>query len=654
MRIFSGLIAPLRLVDPAFVSADGITPFGERGKSQASRWSRLCQDFLRCHRRPLNVLLHLVTTPLGLFGVIGLVHSVSVWGCCALTLAYSAFLMLAVPARVWIVTSAVLTALLWAVHFFSPSWQAAAACVIVGYFGQDLSHWFASERTLQSTYLGKKGFVSNLLEHTTLLLPVLLVISSRRRQSPLRMLVSRLAVLSTQLNTGTQRTDLAAIREWVRVSQPDLNQSTHWWQQELEETPRRAFDRLSHDEGLMAMIQRFHGPGYTVEPVRGMNELYVTGPQKSSTSDTVFYMGHVDGPWAVFPGARLYRCMVAASPNAEVTTHYPMCGTNYNKPLAHRLETGDAVAFDFNRELHFITRDPSDEQLEPRVNLKLHFIAYPSSLRWYGKLLARLTTDYDIRARKLFLQTIDPDRPWDRVKAQWVLRWTSIFELVVRYLGWTNLAYTLLMAAISWGLDDWRWFVVTTSFVHYGIYLGTFRETNPVAFGIFRRNAIFFKTLAMTQLFLLYAAFFSSNWLSLGTVLAGFSLATCATAVLGVNRTYFSAELGFDPPMKVKRFPYGVIPHPMVLGAMMGIGGMWLVPGLRHSCAWLLSAHLICYSAVLFQEILVSQSSAAGCSTSWKQKGNSLARFENQETQTKEKCGEAGQRFASHEPKRAH
>ena len=82
----------------------------------------------------------------------------------------------------------------------------------------------------------------------------------------------------------------------------------------------------------MAMIRRFHGTGYKVHPVLGMNELYVTGPPKQSTSDTVFYMGHVDGPWSVFPGARLYRCMVAASENAEVTTHFPMIGADYAHP----------------------------------------------------------------------------------------------------------------------------------------------------------------------------------------------------------------------------------------------------------------------------------------------------------------------------------
>lgn len=600
----------LALVNSVAAALGPVTAEGKTStRNHTPRWVRLCQEFLRCHRRPINILLHLITTPLGLFGLLALIHAASWLAPVVFIVAYAAVLIFLIPTMVWLATSVALAGLLLSVHYLAPGWVAATACLVVGYLGQDLAHWFAHERTLQSTYAGKTGMVNRLIEHTILLLPVLLAISARHSQSPLRLLVSRKAVLWTQLTSPRQREDLTTIRDWVQVSQPNLTQSTHWWQHDLSEQPRQAFNRLSQDEQLMSMIRRFHGPGYKIEPVHGMNELYVTGPPKTSTSDTVFYMGHVDGPWSVFPGAYLYRCMVAASPNAEVTTHFPMSGTSYKQPEGYRLETGEAVAFDFNRELHYITRQPSPQQTQPRVNLKLHYLAYPASLPWYGNLLAKLTTNYDVRARHLFLQTINPDRFWQRLKTKWVLGCTKIFELAVRYVGWTNLAYVLLMGAISLGLSDFRWFVATTSFVHYGIYLGTFREKSPVAFGIFRRNAVFYKTLAMAQLFLLYTTHFSNKWLSLGIVTAGFSLATYATVVLGMNRSYFSAELGFDPPKLIKRFPYGIIPHPMVLGAMLGIAGMLLLPDLRSSYAWLLVAHLLCYAAVLLQEIFSTRSS---------------------------------------------
>lgn len=605
---------------PAGSASTSVLPVSTESESSAkeqaqvrppSSWVRLCQEFLKCHRRPINVLLHLITTPLGLFGFLALVQLLSPVATVAIVVAYSIALLFLVPTSIWLATTALVCALLAGVFYCELGWLAAGACLVVGYVGQEAAHWLASEKTLQSTYVGKRGMVGRFIEHTLLLLPVLLTIAARRRQSPLRLFVARKAVLYTHLTSPAQREDLNKIREWVGETQPNLTTSSHWWQDELRECTDGAFDRLSRDSELMSMIRRFHGPGYQVDPVLGMNELYVTGPPKSSTSDTVFYMGHVDGPWAVFPGARLYRCMVAASPNAQVTTHYPMSGTEYVEPEGYRLETGDAVAFDFNRELHYITREASAEQSEPRVNLKLHFVAYPASMSWYGNLLSKLTTDYDIRARNLFLQTIDPNSLWQQVKTKWVLGWTKIFELAVRYVGWTNLVYIALMAAISLVMRDLTWFLATTSFIHYAIYLGTFRENSPVSFGVFRRNAVLFKTLAMAQLFGVYAYNFSGEWLSLAIVLGGFSLATYATVVLGMNRTYFSAELGFDEHERIERFPYGVIPHPMVIGAMVGIAGMLLVPAMKSTYLWLIVGHLAGYTVVLTQEIVTTRRTLA-------------------------------------------
>jgi hypothetical protein len=571
---------------------------------------RLCREFLKCHRRPLNVALHLVTTPLGWFGLLALVHQLHPLADVALAVTYLVVLLAMVPATAWLVSASVISVLLAAVAWVAPQWWESAACLLLGYLGQELAHWFVGERTLQSTYVRTSLWWSRFAEHTLLLLPVLLAVAGRRRQSPLRLLVSRRAVLYTQLTSPDQRIRLELIRSWVRTSQPNLTHSSHWWQGELDGAAGEAFEHLSHDAALVAMIRRFHGSCYEVLPVLGMNELYVTGPPKQSTSDTVFYMRHVDGPWSVFPGAHLYRCMLAVSPNAEVTTHFPMLGTDYRRPEGYRLQTGDAVAFDFNRELHYITRELSPTQTEPRVNLKLHFVAFPQSLPWYGSLLARWTTAYDVRARGLFLQTIDPHSLSQRGKTMWVLGWTKIFEWVVRVAGWTNLAYVALMIMVSLVLNDVRWFVAATSFVHYAIYVGTLRERSPIAFGVFRRNAVFFKTLALSQLFLLYGLHFSGELDSLAVVISGFALATWSTFMLGFNRTYFSAELGFDPPRRIKRFPYGVIPHPMVLGAMAGIAGMWRVESFRQAYGWLIVGHLVCYTIVLAQEVLTTRAAA--------------------------------------------
>ena len=588
-------------------------PIAHRVESQPPRvspWARLCREFLKCHRRPLNVGLHLLTTPLALFGVYSVLFAIHPMLMVTFVGLQAILVVAMTPTSVAFVHGVVTLVLAAFAAWTAPGWWIGIGAFVGGYLGQDVAHWIAGERTFQSTYISKRGWLAQFAEHTVLLLPVLLVVAARWKESPLRMLVSRKAILKTKLETAQHCSDFASIKTWVEAKQPVVTQSNHWWQADLTEEAGEAFERLSHDEQLLRMIRNFHGPGYEVHPVLGMNELYVTGPPKKSTSDTVFYMGHVDGPWSVFPGARLYRCMLALNKNLEVTTHYPMSKTEYSDPESHRLEHGDAVAFDFNRELHYITRAPDDRQTEPRLNLKLHFVAFPKSMSWYGRLLDHLTTSYDIKARNLFLATINPDSAWSQIKAKWVLMWTKIFELAVRHIGWTNLAYIVVALMLSLAFGDSRVFLIATSFIHYAIYMGTFQERTPVSFGTFRRDAVLFKSLAMIQLFAIFVSGIWSGPISLlatasalTLVASGFGLATLATAVLGLDRTYFSSELGFHPPKRISRFPFGTVPHPMIVGAMLGIAGMLLVPAVRDGFTWLIVGHLLGYALVLGHEI---------------------------------------------------
>lgn len=558
-----------------------------------SDWTRLCHGFLRCHRSPLNVACHLVTTPLDLFGVYSLLSWTGPIATASLAGVHIAVVVALTPAAVACLYAIAVGLITAAAAWLSlgPWWSVAA--IAAGYIGQDLAHWLTAEPTFQSTYKDSRRWWRRFIEHSLLLLPVLSVVAGRWRQSPFRLLVARLAVLKTKLTADQDKADFASILDWVRQQPVDVSQSTHWWQSDLSGAGGASFRRLAESPQLMSMIRFFHGSGYDVHPVLGMNELYVTGPPKNTSSDTVFYIGHVDGPWAIFTGARLYRCMVALNQNLEVTTHYPMSNPGYDVPESHRLEHGDAVAFDFNRELHYITRSAAPQQSEPRVNLKLHFVAYPRSMQWYGSLLARLTTWYDIRVRNLFLKTIRPEGIWPAIKARWVLAWTRLFEQAVRFVGWTNLAYVMIALVISAVIGEAAAFLAATSFVHYAIYIGTLQERPPVSFGTFRRDAMFFKTVSMSLLLAFYAMHIDSEFGSLTLVIGGFARAGYAAQVPGMRRTLFSAELGFDPPKRIKRFPFGTIPHPMIFGAMTGIGGMALSDGFCDQFGWLIAGRLI-------------------------------------------------------------
>ena len=63
----------------------------------------------------------------------------------------------------------------------------------------------------------------------------------------------------------------------------------------------------------------------------------------------------------------------------------------------------------------------------------------------------------------------------------------------------------------------------------------------------------------------------------------GFGLASLAASALGVDRTYFGWELGVCDGEYVQRFPYGVIPHPMIVGGALGWLGFHALPAFRQA-----------------------------------------------------------------------
>ena len=91
--------------------------------------------------------------------------------------------------------------------------------------------------------------------------------------------------------------------------------------------------------------------------------------------------------------------------------------------------------------------------------------------------------------------------------------------------------------------------------------------------------------------------------LSLGLMAAGYGLATWATVVLGVDRTWFGVELGQLAPKRIARFPYGLVPHPMIVGGIVGLLGFHASPGLRELVPWLVPVHIAFYVVHMLQEM---------------------------------------------------
>ena len=119
-----------------------------------------------------------------------------------------------------------------------------------------------------------------------------------------------------------------------------------------------------------------------------------------------------------------------------------------------------------------------------------------------------------------------------------------------RCFGWARVACHLFTPAAAslvmlCGAD--AIFFYLTSFMHYAVYIATYHQRAGVAFGAFKRDALLYKTLALSQAAFQYLALFDyahPDALSLSMVLSGFGLATLAAHRLGVDRTYFGWELG--------------------------------------------------------------------------------------------------------------
>eukprot|EP00752_Nemacystus_decipiens_P018312 g16428.t1 len=562
--------------------------------------------------------------------------------------------------------------------------------VIIGYLGQDAAHYFTGEITFQSTYSTESllsvenatAWTANFCRHTFYLLPltadaaarVLLTpgspahafldgedgapasplpawLASLRDNAwilvalflwvagcyaldsdsgPFPWMLVKQRVLAVNLRAAGLRRDLAAIRKWAVGHGPSRDTTTHWWFSDLaggEAGEAAAFSRVAECSEIDSMFRKkFPRETYAVDCISGMNEVYVSGPAKSGSSDTVFTTRHTDGPFALLPFCSTYRCILGLDSSAVYTTVFP------NAPaLTTTCRTGDIVCFDYNREVHFIEgyAKAKEEQarLAPadggdgyRIVLKLHYCVYPRVLWPLGKLAAALSTGYNILFRSLFLFTLTPSGVSSRVMAFLVVNVTILYRAAIE-TGFQNILYVAALFAAG-RLVHPVVFLVGTSFVHYPRYMSTyFHRSSDLDFGRFKLDALFFKVVALSHVAFRYVAALLATFasraeaesgmgdaglvfvaVSLLLIIAGSTVSTLASKALGMDGTYFGPELGICEMKWVTAFPYSCVPHPMIVGQIVAFAGVHLLPEFRAACAWLMPAHCAFYLVVLLQE----------------------------------------------------
>jgi len=171
-------------------------------------------------------------------------------------------------------------------------------------------------------------------------------------------------------------------------------------------------------------------PKHILTPIVAMNELYVSCIGADG-SDRVFETPHIDGFFAWLPWCIVYRAVVSIQGNRQVDTVFPLSCHKYT------LETGDYVAFDYNRSIHYIVgngRRTEGTLIDDRkrIVLKLHYLVYPEWLPvWVSRVYVSIHGNYNAFLRGLFLKsqtTMVSDSPTLEKEPETITqRWISAF-----------------------------------------------------------------------------------------------------------------------------------------------------------------------------------------------------------------------------------
>lgn len=156
----------------------------------------------------------------------------------------------------------------------------------------------------------------------------------------------------------------------------------------------------------------------------------------------------------------------------------------------------------------------------------------------------------------------------------------SVFLLMLiifSLFGLRNFCYLIFVTALWKATGLYEVFFALTSFIHYFRYLSlevyciraypfpryisTFYVRKGIDFGSFKRDVLFFKTVALIQLFYHYfypaTHSFQFDIISIAMIATGYTISFLATEAIGIDRTYFAAELGLVEPKWINKFPYG-------------------------------------------------------------------------------------------------
>ena len=233
---------------------------------------------------------------------------------------------------------------------------------------------------------------------------------------------------------------LSILRKYIESVYSDKTTTYHGYVDELPNIEKKCVDKLNYGKIYQTIEQTF--PQNVLLPILKMNELYVSSIGAEG-SDRVFETPHIDGIFAsilnvFFPGTVVLRCIVSIQGNNAIDTVFPLSGNRYT------LDTGNFLAFDYNRSIHYIEQTPKTHDGRTRIILKLHYIAFPQYIPvWLGKFIAAIHASYNAFLRGAFMKS-----QFSRIE-QSIKNEMSV--VLTPYGGFTNDARYLISEIINQG-----------------------------------------------------------------------------------------------------------------------------------------------------------------------------------------------------------
>lgn len=167
------------------------------------------------------------------------------------------------------------------------------------------------------------------------------------------------------------------------------------------------FDNIKN--GSISRTISSYYPDSIIDNIDDMNEIYISAIGALG-SDRVFETEHLDGPFFFLPFCVVLRCILAVRGNSSICTEFPAA----NQSVI--LNSNEFVAFDYNRDVHYICKNQFVHDIRTRVILKLHYLVTPKFLpRPIARFYKTTNAKYNQLMRYLFLKSQDKDTTLSRV-----------------------------------------------------------------------------------------------------------------------------------------------------------------------------------------------------------------------------------------------